>query len=357
MHFSLLVVMDSYSEELLNGALAPFHEFDGDASPYAVEIDKTEEALAKFREATVWRLKDPSGKLHDPFTDKGEWKPEFSRPTKSVYRGERDLFVPPGYERVDVPASSVETAAEWISDYYGWGIIGKSPGEKLSCGHIVVDGDGNVGRCIQRTNPNGHWDWWQLGGRYSGKFQVRAGAQAFRGEHKGNFNSSLPPAPGWDVARWGDIDIDAMRAEQQGHRREWIAEIVTKAGLPVATVHDLLPKIPAQIAALHAAWEALPKDGRPNYATWLDESLTGDAHTIRKTTWSLPDIQDGQTVDEWIMAAPPLTCFALLRDGEWIEKGWERLSDEQEGAFLARCQAVFDTIRPDQWIACVDCHT
>jgi len=357
MHFSLLVVMDSYSKEALDGALAPFKEFDGDASPFAVEIDKTAEALEEFNKATVWRMRDPNGNLHELFTDKGEWKAEFSRPNKKTYPGDRELFVPPGYERVDVPASSVETAAEWISGHYGWGIIGKSPGEKLSGGHISVDGAGNVVRCIDITNPNGHWDWWQLGGRYSGKFHVRAGAPTVRGESRGNFNSPMPPASGTDAIRWGDIDLDAMLAEQRGHRRAWIDEIVQKSGLTRATVDELLPKLQPRIAALHDEWQALPTEGRPGYADWLDTQITGDAKAIRKATWDLPDIDSDQTIEAWIAAALPLTCFAMLKDGEWFEKGWARLSTEQEAAFHERCQRIFDTIRPDQWIVCVDCHT
>jgi len=173
-HFSVIVVTaEKPTDEILAAVLQPFHEFEctGDDDEFVQDVDKTEEALAEFEKATVTRLRDPSGALHEIFDLQGAYKAEFAQPDRERGSG-RKLRVPPGWEEVEVAAKDHETAAKWIADYHGWSVltIGNAPSETHKYGRIEVDASGNVVRCIDRTNPNAKWDWWQVGGRYSGKF-------------------------------------------------------------------------------------------------------------------------------------------------------------------------------------------
>src|ERR1700743_1735193 len=80
-HFVVAVVTKNVAD--LKNALQPFHEYecDGVDDEYVQDIDRTEEALKAFSEATEVRLRRTSdGTLHNRFDEKGEWKPEFSQP-------------------------------------------------------------------------------------------------------------------------------------------------------------------------------------------------------------------------------------------------------------------------------------
>ena len=136
-HFNMLVITpEEPNDEVLGKILQPWHEFEctGIDDEYVVDVDKTAEALEAYGKATETRLRGPDGTLHDRFNEKGEWKPEFSReePDPHFPRLTRRVgYVPEGYEEVEVPANSVETAAEWISGYYAWSVVGPdSPPEE-----------------------------------------------------------------------------------------------------------------------------------------------------------------------------------------------------------------------------------
>lgn len=66
-------------------------------------------------------------------------------------------------------------------------------------------------------------------------------------------------------------------------------------------------------------------------------------------------------VDAWIAEAPPLTAWAVLKDGVWSEKGragWFGMSSDNRDA-LAWEDEVDNLVKGlpgTAWIAMVDCH-
>lgn len=236
-HFTVTVVTPSVpTQEELAAALQPFHEFEctGIEDEYVVDVDMTQEALDAYEKATEVRLKGPDGVLHDRFDDKGNWKPEFSKPGEY---GRREEFIPPGFESMEVPAKEVESAAKWISGYYGWPIAGKDAGEEFKYGRIEVDGAGNVVKCVDRTNPNKQWDWWTIGGRWKGHLRLKSGTKA-------------------DQATIGQIDLAGMRGEA-----------AALSGARWDRVHRVAGDLPRP-----EAWEAVrERVGRDNIAAARDE--------------------------------------------------------------------------------------
>jgi hypothetical protein len=71
--------------------------------------------------------------------------------------------------------------------------------EKLT-EHYRKDKDGNA---VSSCNPEAHWDWYALGGRWSGKFILKKGADGIKGHAFGN-------PVGIDVAYAKDVDWEAM---------------------------------------------------------------------------------------------------------------------------------------------------
>lgn len=356
-HFSVLVITDSRpSEEELAAVLQPWHEFEctdiGDQ--YVVGVDRTEEALAEFAKATVVRIKGPDGTLHDRFDEDGNWKPEFSRPEPQRPGGiHRVEFIPAGFERVELPASDVESAADWISGYYGWPICGRDPGEEFKYGRIEVDADGNVVKCIDRTNPNKKWDWWQLGGRWSGHLRVKEGALAFHG-HPGLAGArSSDHRLAADQALVRDVDFDTPRAEAR-----------SKAYALWDKVHAVVSRHPPfeDWDTVRARYPGALDDARDFY--WAQPAIAALKEAF-KDSWGLDQELEAARADREAYAQrcadSALNTFAAVKDGQWYERGgmgwWGMVFDEKDkDAWTREFAALLDGLPGDACLSVVDCH-
>lgn len=63
------------------------------------------------------------------------------------------------------------------------------------------------GNAVSSYNPDAHWDWYTLGGRWSGKFILKNGTDGMRG-HPGVFGNPNPV--GIDAAYAEDVDWEVM---------------------------------------------------------------------------------------------------------------------------------------------------
>lgn len=423
-HFSVLVIRRP--DQSLEDLLQPFHEFEctGKSDQYVQAIDITDKLRAEYEEDTTRRYRDMHGKLHDPYLN--EFYRDFTeeelariRPCGSGTSGgllyhSKDWgdgkgyrpkvhFLPAGWEEVKLMVRDEQTFLEWVIDdrSYKSVIHGQKPDLEgdHKYGYIELDAAGEVGRVLKRTNPSPKWDWWVVGGRYSGKFagagklaphedprnmepcflcratpgmrndklgqEERARNPSYTCNGCNGTGKSLKHAPDWvnedNEIRAGNLDLAALKARQIGEREKWITEIQKKSGL---SRRDLQTALHLDKEA-HAKWMALPEP-RPRgaeYQKWVDEqgcyALVGE---LRKAgLWDKPDLQPNQTIEQWIAAAPPLTCFAILKDGIWYERGemgwWACVSNEKDADdWEAETEKLLRGLDPDMIITCVDCH-
>lgn len=354
-HFTVLVIGANVERQL-----QPFHEFEctGVDDEFVVDVDRTEEAIADFEGATVTRFRAPDGTLHDPFDAHGNWKPEFSRDgTDPTFRtSRREKYLPPGYEEVEVPAKEHTTAAEWISGYYGWNVltIGREPTDDHKNGRIEVDAAGNVVRCLDRTNPNKKWDWWQIGGRWAGYFKLKPGAAGERGKN-GVMGSCKNAGPGYaDSVRKGDIDFEAMR-DDAGTKAaaKWDkVRAITGSMDDFLTWDKVCETHAGDIGAARTAYheqrarKAIAEAGKTdNDLFWieLDEFACAREQFIERAR------------------AGAGVTFAVLKDGQWYERGsmgwWGCVSDEKDqDEWRSQFGALIDGLPDDTLLTVVDCH-
>lgn len=342
-HFTVLVVAQDTA-----AALQPYHEFEctGTNDQYVQDIDKTEEARESFAEDTSTRIKAPDGTLHSFFDEKGEWRPEFSQVevgAPAFDRGRKTYYVPPGYEKVEVPTSQVQKFADYAADYYGWEIL--RPGEdadledKHKYGYVQLDAAGEVVKCIDRTNPNKKWDWWQLGGRWSGKLVLKNGQRA-------------------DEALAGDVDWSAMiaaAADRAANQYDKIKAIV--GDRQVTTWADLLKKHEAGEITIEAArdfYHGQPVIEELKKAEAID--FFDGAETLSKV------MATGR--DDYIKreSETKATTWAMLHNGEWLERGrmgWFAMSDatdESTDEFATKFWETMRALPAEAKVAVVDCH-
>lgn len=333
-HFTVLVIGDDIERQL-----QPFHEYEctGIEDEFVKDIDITAEAREQYAKSTETRLKGRDGTLHSFFDAAGNWRPEFSQldpDAPSWDTNRRTRFVPEGFEQIEVPTSEVETFAEWVEGYYG-----KPP--------RIVDG---VEKVIKRTNPNRKWDWWQVGGRWSGLLKLKPGRSGANGEPGLMGSHFAKGADRADQALKGDIDLDGMRDDAG-----------TKAGALWDKAHALTG------GAAWEAWDSVRDRLAPDYEaarTFYNGQAPvktlkeGDHDTFG---WELDDALSG-TREAFVQAARDraLTTFAVVYRGE-SEKGrmgwFACVSDEMEqGNWNRMFNDLIDGLPDDALLTVVDCH-
>lgn len=209
-HFSVMVLGADVDQ-----LLAPFHEYEctGVNDEYVQDVDETAQYQERYETDTAVRIKGPDGVLHDRFTPEGQWDHRFSKPDPDAPGYEKDRrveHVPPGYERVEVPAKDLMDFAAYAASETGYAVLAADEwvdvGGEHAGGHIRRTPTGVT--VINRTNPNAKWDWYQVGGRYSGRLKLREGKAGKHGRQ--GMGTERGPEGYVDVARKGDIDWAGM---------------------------------------------------------------------------------------------------------------------------------------------------
>ncbi|SCM71580.1 conserved hypothetical protein [uncultured Pleomorphomonas sp.] len=308
-------------------------------------------------------------------------------------------FVPDGWEEVKFPASEVMSFRDWLESWHDAKVV--RPGEQPDLrkehkyGYAVVDEAGAVVKIIDRTNPNAKWDWWVVGGRYGGRLAPGYDPEKDERNYKtctlcrgtGRRDDPIGQArrledptytcngcsgtgrelkfpTDWvevgNQARVGDLDLAALKATRVAEMREMVEKIRVQAG--AADFGELDSMRRAYKAAI-AAWLALPEP-RPRgneFDEWLkiQEHGFAAADYHRADFWDEVQPADGQTIDDWIEATPALSAFAVLKDGEWFEKGemgWFACVSNEKPDWAEQFDKLFAGLRSDQWITFVDCH-
>lgn len=363
-HFTVLVIGDDPDEQL-----APYHEFEctGVNDEYIQEIDKTEEYREEYESRTETLLKSPEGELvplHDDRFYREKTEEEKSGgpfPSRQVHD------VPDDWEAVEKPKSETQSFAEFIEDWAGHSTVleGEKPnldGEH-KYGYTVIGEDGEVIKSINRTNPNAKWDWWVVGGRWTGMLKLKEGAKGQQGD-PGLMTDSAPE--GWvDSALKGDIDWEGMQYESlKRAEKKWqeYQDLLQKE--PVATANPKVKK-------WKQWWEdnSYPNDSYPTTPQEDFDSLQGliqhhyDIHCAQEA--GVIGFFDSEVPDhdEYIERQSWFGTYAVVKDSEWYAKGemgWWGISSESEdeakeweGSFY---EQWIEPLDDDTLITIVDCH-
>jgi hypothetical protein len=263
-HFSVLVVTNEPGEAALTTALQPFHEFEctGIDDAYVQTLDITDEIREEYLAAITRRSVAPEM-------------------TFQAYCEEN------GY------AFLQDSEAPDLADVH-----------KYRYG--VVNAQGTVVALYRRANPQSKWDWWKLGGRFTGRLISKG--WGLTGEP--GLNTSAAAVDTCDQCRVGDLNLSAMQARRLRER--------------------------------HLAWQD---------AQVMDASKR---HLLY-------DITPGMTETDYCGNVPALHTFAILDHEGWYEKGvmgwWGEVAQERED-WPQRFQDYLGLLlqHPEQYVAIVDCH-
>lgn len=348
-HFAVLVITkETPSVDVLTPILQPWHQYEctGVKDQYVVEVDVTDEVRNCFdQNVSAVRLADGS---HLSRYDMRFWKRE--APDES---SANKISLPDGAEEVELSADEARAA--------GLGQATMRAAAEYAFGSRVIERDG---RFYDLTNPNKKWDWWTIGGRYCSRLRIKPGAFGLVG--RSGLGATIEAAR-YDGARKGDIDFSAIAQDRFRERNEWVDEILQRAGersvvLTRAQVEDACQAD----REVMAAWRQIPepKPRHDELQAWTAERIGAERARIwdvaRKASFmDLPKLSEGQSLDEWLRAAPPLSAFAVVKDGVWYEAGsmgwWAIVSDEQPDWDATFARLLAET-SDDEFLTFVDCH-
>ncbi len=336
-HFTVLVI--SKTEADVPRLLAPYQENNmGDCPPEFLQFHDTEdENRNEYETETVQRVKLEDGTLVSPYVDR------FKKPNAGIFDR---IEAPATMPRIDIPKKELWPTFEAYMDEY--------------CGS--PERDPKTNRYGYWENPNRKWDWFSIGGRWSGMLQVKPGKPGTVGE-PGVMGSRYSDT-GVDQCRAGDLDLQAMLAAARDRRcKAWDkaeAEFKQKArnkGWDVG-FGDTLVRFQHALERLRAI-----KSEKPLYAL-IDEDegasmlrdLVGDADFMY-------GIEPGtKSRDHLIASTTAITTHAVLtEDGKWYERGqmswWAVVINEKdEDKWNAEFQKLLESTPADRVLTLVDCH-
>ena len=345
-HFTVLVIGNNVDDQL-----APFHEFEctGKNDQYVKDVDVTEEYRQSYMKETTKYLVSPTGEKVDYYDNRFYRKPNAEEKKKDPFaRDVRD--VPAGWTELSVPTHTVQNFAEYAKDYGGHEVIGPllTPDleGKHQFGYIRLNEDGEVDKIIRRTNPDKKWDWYVIGGRWTGFLKLKAGAIGNTGSP--GLMTEAAPSGYADQTTKGSVDWQGMR-DAAGTKAAARWDEVRKASPDLWESWDDVrdKRFPGDIEKARDYYHKQP--GR--------EALRDHKDLV----WTEDDVLVSR--DQYIQTARDKACatYAVLADGKWMgrgEMGWFGFSDdkEDEAVWYKKVAEMIDSLPDDTMLTVVDCH-
>jgi hypothetical protein len=228
-----------------------------------------------------------------------------------------------------------QTFEEFIKDWYGY-----KQNEK-----------GVWGR---KTNPNSKWDWWVIGGRWTGFLKFKQGAKGLLGR-PGVFGNE-PKEGGVDIIRKGDVDWDGMKKESG-----------EKASIKWDLVNEGIKDTPE-----HESWGSIIERMKEDIKKALDffhnqERVVAFKEVCNKNQdkFGLYDSLEDYICpkDEYVERKmnSSITTYAVVKDSVWYQKGdmgwWGISSNEMsQDEWNQKFWEIIQSTPDDEIITLVDAH-
>ena len=320
-HFTVLVVGDDVEKQL-----APFQENNmGDCPGEYMEFNEVEaEYRNDYENESIEMVQAPNGERFY------SWDQQF----KVGGFFDQKTVIPDGYEKVMVAhkdrfASFEEFMSEW---------------------HGSEERDPEMGVYGYWANPQAKWDWFQVGGRWTGFFKMKPETEG--GVGKPGILAS-PAEKGYaDQAYKKDIDFAGMRDEAGEKAGKTYDKMLAVIGdhledfIPLGKMRDEV--CGGNIDLAREKYHAQP--AKKALQTAEDTDLR----------WN--NIEDFLcTREEYVekAQAKAISTFAVLMDGKWYEKGemgWWACVSNEKADWSEEFGKLLDGISDETLLTVVDCH-
>ena len=320
-HFTVLVIGED-----VDGQLARFEENTQNLPEEWLEFkDQEEENRAQYENESMEVLVLSNGDW--AYT----WDDKFLIPNRD-FLAEKQYLYPAGSHKAEKPYKELFSDYEdFLTEYHG------------------LEKDEKMNKYGYWTNPQAHWDWYSVGGRWSGYFKLKPGARGMLGR-PGVFDN-VPKAGYVDSCYVRDLDYVGMQQDAIKDANETYDKIES------VTKGRILP-----------SWtETLERHGEGNIQAAREEyhsnPLHGELREVGIETWGGLRETFCASRAEYLakMANSTLVTFAVVKDGKWYEKGemgWFGMShnEKEEGAWETEFWNLLKSLSENTLLTVVDCH-
>ena len=193
-----------------------------------------------------------------------------------------------------------------------------------------------AGRYVRRTNPNSHWDWYQVGGRWDKFFGRNVGTKAefgFKKLAEEKFEREAERYRKWHEA----FKVAEPSNEQIARATKSLTEENWKDFEPA---QKLFGNNPEKLAKTRLAFDAL------DWHMWgVDEAE--EFFTMNENEYAAKSANSGLT-------------FAFIDEqGKWNQKadmGWWGMTSDNEDDYPERFWSFIERLPEDAMLYMVDCH-
>lgn len=251
---------------------------------------------------------------------------------------------------------------EWYLNYWE---EHKEDSEYSSLEEFLIEGEGfeqdpETGKIGYWENPNAKWDWYQVGGRWTGQLLLKEEAvvakTGVRGQpsllavhyHPDSVNTDPHMA---DAAQFKDVDWKAMNKSVKEEVRKFVEQV-------------------QQIRAHQATGaDNLPDGTHPLFGPWQAMVELGIVErTDPEGDWSLQkfhikNLTFEEAMERYASYWKWRTWAVIDEEGRWHEKatmGWWGMHDGDPDDVMTWCNFFWhDFIEgtdPETWVVVVDCH-
>ena len=221
------------------------------------------------------------------------------------------------------------------------------------------------GRYYKHLNLNAKWDWWQIGGRWTGFYPIKDHTKARVGVP--GILTEEPKENTADIVRVSDLNWDAIRAEAIARRTKFLQDY-QMAHQSIAAKEDpnrqywkTVPRAKNLGAMVRVESEARPKAKDLDLIINLGSLHEKEEYDNMWEIWRTP-VEAQRLAELHPGLWSPISTWAVVHEGKWTEPGsmgWFASSDEtpeQLREFKAWNLKLYKELSPDRVVAMVDCH-
>lgn len=212
-------------------------------------------------------------------------------------------------------------------------------------------------------NPNSKWDWYQIGGRWTGFFELKDGGQGALGDASWARKGDPAEVGTVDIVRKGDVDWELMRSKARaGAEARYDAMVKLTEGLPLPrTWEEVLASKNVELAPEEQR-VALVNEARRDYHNqpWV-KAMKGELDVLGGPEDYMVGDPDART--KYIQRAEDAmgVPYAVVHQGEWLAQGkmgWFGMSSGEQPAevWYAKVRELLDSLPDDTLLTLVDCH-
>lgn len=310
-HFTVLVIGDDVEKQL-----QPYHEYEctGTEDEYVIDVNKDEDVKEYLEKELFYGTNKETGK------DDYEY---------SESRAEETLNDWKKISRLEY-FQSKEMTQEEIDE------------EIIEDEGLEKNEDGSWYR---KTNPNAQWDWWVIGGRWTGFLKLKEGTQGEVGR-PGLFGE--PAEDGYaDSVMKKDIDFQGMFNEAEN-----------KAAIEYDKIFKVIKDTPVA-----ESWKSVRE-------RFEDISEAREFYHDQERVKVLKEVDVWVNLDDYQVErdvyirrskSRAISTYAVVKDSEWYSKGkmgwWGMSSDEvEQDEWDQKMLELIESVPDDTLFTLVDCH-